>query len=222
MAYTFLDQQNFLSQLLGDPNTSSSDMWPAAQRITELNNGELAFARDAKDLREYATGTISGNQIELPADWLGTYQLIVDTYNITGSREISLEDWERYCTYSGSPPFYYVWEYSGTRYIKLIGSGTTYYLYYYKRPTTDLVNDSDTSKHREEYRKAPVYFAAADLLKQIGKHQESQLMMQYYMEYVQRADSDTQRSMITKNMATPDFGGDEITSTDIQGQGWRY
>lgn len=222
MAYLFSDQQNFLSTLLGDSNTSSESMWPISQRITELNQGELIFARDAKNLREYETGTVSSSQIAMPSDWLGTYELVVDNYNLTNMREISLQDLERYSTYAGTPPLYYFWEYSGIRYIKFIGSATTYKLYYWKRPTIALSADSDTSIHPEEYRKAPVYFAASELLKQIGKHQESQIMNQYYMEYVERANADVAKSFINKNYAKPDFGGMDISSTDIQGQGWRY
>lgn len=222
MAYTFLDQQNFLSSLLGDPNMSSSDMFPSDQRITELNNAELQFARDAKDLREYETGTVSSSQIAIPSDWLGTYVLIIDDKVVSNANEIALQDWERYYSYTGSPPKYYIWEYSGTRYIKLLGSATTYKIYYWKRPTTALSLDADVSLHPEEYRKGPVYFAAAELLKQIGKHQESQLMMGYYAEYVQRANTDVGKTFINKEYAQPDFGEGNISTTDTQGQGFRY
>jgi hypothetical protein len=224
MAYTFLDQQNFLSSLVGDPNTTTDDQWPLAQRKTELNNGELQFARDAKNLREYSTATISGSQIAMPSDWLGTYVLIIDDKTITNDREIAIQDWERYYNYTGTPPYYYYWEFSGTRYIKIIGSGTTYKLYYWKRPTTALSGDSDVSLHPEEYRKAPVYFAAAELLKQIGKHQEASLMSQYYQEYVIRANTDISKSFISKEYARPDLGDTSTSSTDVQGGGvqWRW
>lgn len=220
MSWTFGDSQDFLSQLLGDQNTSSDDMWPTNQRNRELNNGELQFARDAKNLREYATGTISGSQIEIPSDWIGTYNLIIDDKVITNAREISLFDWERYYNYTGTPPYYYYWEFSGTRYIKIIGSGTTYKLYYWKKPTTALSNSTDVSIHPEEYRKAPVYFAAAELMKQIGKHQESSLFYQSYQEYVLRADTDIGKSYIRKEYATPDIGDGESAATDRQGQGY--
>lgn len=222
MSYTFADQQNFLSLLLGDSNTSSDDMWPSTLRLTELNNGELQFARDAKNLREYATGTVSSSQIAVPSDWLGTYVLIIDDVVITNTNEIALQDWERYVNYSGTPPKYYFWEFSGTRYIKIIGTATTYKLYYWKRPTTALVNNTDVSLHPEEYRKAPVYFAAAELLKQIGKHQESQIMDGHYAEYVIRASTDISKSYVEKNYATPDVFGPDFPQTDVQGQGWRW
>lgn len=222
MAYVFSDQKNFLSTLIGDPNVSSEDMWPITQRLTELNNGELAFARDAKNLREYASGTIVSNQIAVPSDWLGTYVLIIDDKVISNAREIALQDWERYYNYAGSPPYYYFWEFSGTRYIKILGSGTTYNLYYWKRPTTALSADADVSIHPEEYRKAPVYFAAAELLRQIGKHQEAEIMMGHYGEYVLRANTDVGKTFINKEYATPDFGDGNNSIVDIQGQGYRY
>ena len=223
MSYTFLDQKNFLSTLLGDPNISSDDQWPQAQRETELNNGELAFSRDAKNLREYATGAIASSQIAVPSDWLRNFLLIIDDKVINANREIALSDWERYANYTGTPPYFYYWEFSGTRYIKLIGTGTTYELYYYKRPTTALSADSDVSLHPEEYRKAPVYFAASELLKQIGKHQEAEIMMNRYTEYVTRADTDVNKNIIDKNYASPDFGDADIQSTgDRQGQGYGW
>lgn len=222
MSYTFLDQQNFLSQLLGDSNTSSSDMWPTAQRLTELNNGELQFARDAKNLREYATGTVSGSQVAMPSDWLGTYVMIIDNVVVSNAFEIALQDWERYYNYTGTPPYYYYWEFSGTRYIKFLGSATTYKFYYWKRPTTVLVNDTDVSLHPEEYRKASVYFAASELLKQIGKHQEAEIMANHYVEYIQRASIDIGKSFIEKQYAQPDLLGFDFPQTDVQGQGWRW
>lgn len=222
MSYTFLDQQNFLSQLLGDPNDSSSDMWPSPQRLTELNNAELQFARDAKNLREYASGTIVASQIAMPADWLGTYVLIIDNKVISNSREVALQDWERFYNYTGTPPYYYFWEYSGTRYIKILGSATTYNIYYWKRPTVALVNNSDVSIHPEEYRKGPVYFAASELLKQIGKHQEASILFDTYTQYVDRANSDVGKSFINKEYAQPDFGIGNQSTSDRQGHGWNY
>lgn len=224
MSWTFLDSQNFLSQLLGDSNTSSEDMWPSTQRITELNNGELQFARDAKNLREYASGSVSSSQIAVPSDWLGTYALIIDgLYQLTGKGEISINQLDRYSSYSGIPPLYYFWEYSGTRYIKILGTASTYALYYWKRPTTVLVNNTDVSIHPEEYRKAPVYFACSELLKQIGKHQEAEIMFGHYTEYIQRAGIDIGKSFIEANYATPDLSGDVPPQSDVQGGGgWRW
>lgn len=221
MSYPFSSQQSFLSTLLGDSNTSSDDQWPATQRISELNNGELQFARDAKNLREYTTDTVASNQIAVPSDWLGTFVLIIDDKVVSNDREIALSDYGRYSDWAGTEPYYYFWEFSGTRYIKLIGNvnGLTYKLFYFKRPTTALSADSDVSLHPEEYRKAPVYFAACELLKQIGKHQEAALMYQYYQEYVVRANTDIGKTYINKEYARPDFGDSDTSTVDTQGQG---
>lgn len=223
MSWTFGDSQDFLSQLLGDPNISSDDMFPTSQRNRELNNGELQFARDAKNLREYATGSVSSNQIAVPSDWLGTHTLIIDNKVISNDREIAIQDWERYYNYTGSPPYYYFWEYSGTRYLKLLGSATTYNLYYWKRPTTALSNSTDVSLHPEEYRKAPAYFAACELMKQIGKHQEASLFYESYQEYILRANTDIGKSYINKEYARPDIGiTDTSVQQDIVGGGYQW
>ena len=223
MSWTFGDSQDFLSTLVGDSNVSTDDQWPTAQRNRELNNGELQFARDAKNLREYATGTITSSQIALPSDWLRTYVLIIDDFVINANREVAIQDWERYVNYAGSPPYFYFWEYSGTRYMKILGVGTTYELYYFKRPTTALSATTDVSLHPEEYRKGPVYFAASELLRQIGKHQEAEIMMQNYAQYVERANNDMAKTYIEKNYASPDFGDSDINqASDRQGQGYSH
>ncbi len=222
MSWTFGDSQDFLSQLVGDSNTSSDDQWPTNQRNRELNNAELQFARDSHNLREYATGTITGSQIAMPSDWLGTHVLIIDNKIISNAREIALQDWERYYNYAGSPPFYYFWEISGIRYIKILGIATTYNLYYWKRPIIALVNNTDISLHPEEYRKAPAYFAASELLKQVGKHQEAEIMFGHYTEYVTRANTDIAKTFINKEYAQPDFGEGNSSIVDTQGQGSLY
>lgn len=223
MSYTFSDQQSKLSFLLGDPNTSSEDMFPLATRKKELNRGELQFSLDAKNLREYASGTVASNEISIPSDWLETFLLIVGSYQITNNREVSLKDYERYSAFSGMPPYYYFWEFSGTRKIKFFGSATgqAYYLYYFKKPTTELSSDSDVSLHPEEYREGPVYYAASELLKSIGKHQESSIFRAYYDSLVQKAKEEVQRSYINKELAVPDLGNDyETYSTDISGRSY--
>jgi hypothetical protein len=222
MSYTFLDQQNFLSTLLGDINQTTDDMWPSTQRKKEINNGELQFSRDAKNLREYVTGTIVSSQIAVPVDWLSTYVLIIDDKVITNSREISIKDWDRYYNYTGTPPYYYFWQFNSTKYIKILGSGTTYKLYYFKKNTTALSDDTDTSVQPEEYRKASVYYAAGELLKQIGKHQEASIMEQKYAEYVLTANTEMGRTYIDKEYAQPDFGESNVSTTDMQGQGYQY
>jgi len=223
MAYTFEDQQNKLSSLLGDPNTTTDDQFPLAIRKKEINRGELQFAIDALDLREYATGTVASAQIAIPSDFIQTAFLVVSNYNISNDREISLADYQRYYNWNGTPPYFYFWEVSGTRYIQFIGTGVngeTYKLWYYKKPTTELSANADVSLHPEEYREGPVYYAAGQLLRQIGKEQEAQIYLAEYNSIVSRAKSITEKSMVNKEYAMPDFGDTDSSSTDIQGQGW--
>lgn len=223
MSYTFEDQQNKLSSLIGDPNTTTDDMFPLALRKKELNRGELQFSVDALDIREYATGTVASSQIAVPSDWIKTAYLIVGDYNISNKREISLADWERYYNWAGTPPYFYFWEISGTQYIKFIGSGidgSTYKLFYYKKPTTELSANSDTSLHREEYREGPVYYAAGQLLRQIGKEQEASIYFSEYNALVARAKAISEKASVDKEYAIPDFGETDQSTTDIQGHGW--
>jgi hypothetical protein len=227
MAYTFSDQQNKLSSLLGDPNTTSDDMFPVAQRQKELNRGEWQFAVDALDLKEYATGTISSMQIAVPSDFISIFVLIIVTTAsqivITMDNEISLKDWERYYLYQSNRPKYYIWDFSGTKYIKLLGSsqnGQTYYLYYFKKPTTELANSSDTSLHKEEYREAPCFYAAAQLMQQIGKYTQASQFMEQYQTHVNRAKEIVTREFIDVERSTPDFGVNPSVLTDVQGRGY--
>lgn len=226
MAYTFGDQQTKLSSLLGDSNVSTDDQFPTALRKKEINRGEWQFAADTKDLPEYATGTISSSQIAIPADWFETYVLIVNNVVISNDREISLKQYERYATYAGADPYYYYWEFSGVKYIKFLGSGIngqTYQLYYFKVPTTELSADSDVSLHQNEYREASVFYAASQLMQQIGKFTQAAQYREQYNYYVQRAIVNFGKKYIDQELARPDFGPfDGSTSTDRQGQGYVY
>jgi hypothetical protein len=223
MSYTFLDQQNKLSSLCGDPNSSTDDMFPLAIRKKELNRGELHFAVDSLDIREYATGTVASSKIDLPADWVANAYLIVDNVVITNDREISLADWEKYYNWAGTPPYFYIWEVSGTKSIFFIGSGvdgSTYKLFYYKKPTTELSGNTDISLHNDEYREAPVYYAAGQLLRQIGKEQEASIYLQTYDSLAQRAKAITDKSSVNKEYARPDMTGVIESGTDTQGSGY--
>jgi len=228
MSYTFENQQDKLSQLLGDSNTSTDDMFPLADRKKAINRGEINFARDSKLLKEYATGTVASMEIDVPSDWIETFQLIIDDKVITNKREIALSDWERYKDYAGDIPFYYFWEFSGTRKIKLVGgsgaiNGDTYKLYYFKKPTTELDADADVSLFPEEYREASVFYAAAQLLEQIGKTQLADRYRMMYGVYVQNAMADGEKHYINKEYPVPDFGEDDHASeVDIQGKGYQY
>lgn len=227
MAYTFLDQQNKLSSLLGDPNTTTDDMFPSAVRQKELNRGEWQFAVDARDLKEYTTSTISGMQIAVPADFVSMYALIIVTATtqivVSNNHEVSIKDWERYYLYASTRPYFYMWDFSGVKYMKLLGSpinGLTYNLYYFKKPTTELAGNSDVSLHREEFREAPAFYAAAQLMQQIGKYTQASQFMQQYQAHVDRAKDISLREFIDNERSTPDFGAVPNVTTDIQGRGY--
>lgn len=226
MSYVFSDQQDKLSSLLGDSNTSSQDMFPSTQRMKEINRGELNLAIDAKDLIAYATGTVSGDSITLPTDYVDVHILIVNGLVLTNDREISIEDYERYVTYNtlgGDTAYYYWTDASGNELINLVGtsaSGQTYKLYYFKKPTTELSADSDTSPHREEFREASVYYAASELMKQIGKAQQANDFRVVYEAYVQKADAWARSRYVKKNQAMPDIGPSGLISSDKQGRSY--
>lgn len=216
MSYVFSDQQSKLSQLLGDDNTGTTDQFPLAARKKEINRGEMQFCKDSHIVREKATGTISGGSITLPSDCLQIHVLIVNNYVITRDREISIEDYERYYNYAGAIPVYYISEESGVRYIKLIGSttGLTYSLYYFKKPSTELSSDSDTSILPEEYREASVYYAASELLRQIGNNEIANVYFQRYLQIVRDAQKYAEELYMSKKYARPDtnlvMGADDI------------
>lgn len=231
MAYTFEDQLNFLSSILGDSNTDSSSQWPIAQRKTELNHAEKQFARDTKCLLERTTSTVSSMEITVPTGWLETYALYITVgsmkYRIDNDREVSTKDLERWNDYGGSIPYYYYWVFDGTRKIKLLGAaaninGATYDLYYFEQPTTALDATSDVSILQEEYRQAPVYKAASSLLLQIGQYTRSSVMLQMYDRMVQQARAEVGRQYIDIDAPRPDFNLVDPAALDRQGQGWDY
>lgn len=225
MSYTFSDQLNKLSSLLGDPNSSSDDMFPLAQRKKEINRGELKLALDTMMLKEYATGTVASGEIDIPSDWIGTFKLIVGNYTITNDREISLADYERYYNYAGTPPYHYYWEFSGTRKIKFFGTvnGSTYLWWYFKKPTTELSDLTDTSLFPEEYREASVFYAAATLQNQIGKTEIGARYMNEYFSLANKGRIEAEKHFVDKKIPRPDFGeDDQLTIVDIQGRGYIY
>lgn len=229
MAYSFLDQQNKLSSLLGDPNTTTADMFPIAQRLKELNRGEWQFAVDAKDLHEYATGLVANNMVAVPSDYISIFVLIIITtvsqIVINANDEISLKDWERYYLYQSNRPKFYIWDFSGQKQINLLGqtqNGQTYKLYYFKKPTTELINNTDISLHREEYREGPCFYAAAQLLQQIGKYTQATQMIEQYQMHVDRAKDIEAREYIDADRSVPDFGGNPSVATDSEGRGYWY
>lgn len=226
ITYTFANQQSKLSELLGDSNTGTEDMFPLARRKFLLNQGEVQFARDSRIYKNYATGTVASSELEVPSDWLETYILIINNVVISNDKEISLSDWERYYADSEESPYFYYWEFSGTRKLKFVGStcnGQTYYIYYFARPTTLLDGDDDTSVFPLEYREAPVYWAAGELLQQIGKTELAVLYKNIYAQYVEKARQENEKHFVNKEYPRPDLGEPDVPSqTDRQGHGYSY
>lgn len=224
MSYAFSDQQGLLSIILGDSNTGADDAWPLATRKKYLNRGEMQFCKDSKLVREYVTGTVASSQIEFPSDMLDIYCLIVGNYVITKDREVSIKDYERYYNYSGTPPYYYISEESGTRYIKFFGSANdlTYKLYYFKKPSTELSSDSDTSIIPEEFREASVHYAAAQLLYQVGKNTIADMHMAIYNKLVRDGQDLAERLYMNKEYANPDMNIVGGTATDLVGGGFDF
>ncbi len=223
MSYTLGDQLDKLASLIGDPNDSADNMFPATQRTKEINRGELNLAIDAKDLIAYTTGTISGNSITLPSDYVDLYMIIInEIITLQSFNEISLEDYNRYSI--GGDPCWYLWtDASGNELMNIIGtsiSGDTYKLFYFKKPTTELSALTDTSLHREEFREGSVYYAASQLMLQIGKSQQSDNFNLRYQAMVQKADAWARSRYIRKNSAMPDLGPSGINATDIQGRSY--
>jgi len=225
MSYTFNDQLNKLASLLGDSNTDTDSQWPLADRKKEINRGEIRFTRDTKAIREYVTGTVASNEITIPTDWLETHVLIINDHEITNKEEIPISDIPRYVNWQGTPPKYYFWEVSGVRTLTLLGdvNGQTYQLWYFKKPSIELSEITDTSIIPEEYREASVYYAAGELLDQIGKHQIAAVHRNSYNGYVSKATEDTEKQIRVANATpTPDIGDDNETFSGVDRQGVSY
>lgn len=223
MSYVFSDAQAKLSSLLGDSNTGTTDQWPLATRKKELNRGEMQFHKDSKLVREKATGTISGTTLAMPSDLLDVVVLIVGNYVITRDREVGVEDYERWYNYGGDILMYYVSQVSGTVYFNFFGAsnGLAYILHYIKKPTTELSSDSDTSLLPEEYREGPVYYAASELLRQIGKNQIADNYFQRYLTMVRDAQQNAEDTFMSKKYARPDTNL-LLGASDIVGGGYDY
>lgn len=229
MAYTFDDQLNFLSNLLSDSDTDTSSQWPLAQRKTEINHAQIQFSRDTKLLMENVTGTASSKVITLPSDWLETFVLYVTVsgtkYKVTNDREISPKRLEEANVYAGDIPYYYYWTFSDTKKITLVGSSSlasaSYDLYYFKKPAV-LTDTTDVSDFAEEYRQAPVYKAASNLILQIGQYTRAQALLAFYDRLVAQGKSEVERQYVDWDAPRPDvLGMGQDNTTDRQGvQGW--
>lgn len=225
MSYSFLNQQEKLSVLLQDSNTGTDDAWPLAIRKKELNRGELQFAKDTKLYRNKATGTLDAtNKLAVPADWLETTCLIVNNYVLNTNREIAVQDYERFKDYSGEYPFFYMTQESGTRYFVFIGSVTSvaYTIHYIARPTTELDLDASTSVFPEEFREASVYYAAAQLLQQVGKSEYADRYLAIYTRLVRDGQVQADTLYMTKQYANVDVNANEGGTQDRQGYTFDY
>lgn len=224
--YQFIDSLNKLSSLIGDGNTTMDDMWPLSIRKKELNRGEWQLAHDSKDLLGYTTGTVDASlTVILPTDWIETYVFMIDNIVLGNNREIALADWYKYYTWSGNPPYYYFWpDAAGLLNINLIGAteGSLYKLYYFKKPTSELSVDTDLSLHQEEFRDSTAYYAASELLRQVGKNAQADEYRAIYEAGVVKADAWARKLYVNKNYASPDLGLNEPSSTDIQGVGYYW
>lgn len=224
MSMTFANQQTLLSVLLGDSNTGTDDAFPLATRKLFINRGEMQFARDTKLVREKATGTISGSSLAVPSDWLGTIALIVNNTVLNETLEVDIRDYDRWYASSSTRPAFYMSEESGSRYFKFLGSSTgqAYSLYYFKKPSTDLSGDSDTSIFPDEYREASVYWAASELLQQVGKNTIADKYAAKYNNYVREGQRRAEEMYLTKMYANPDINAIDLGEQDVAGYGYDF
>lgn len=225
MSFTFLDAQNKLSVLLQDSNTGTDDAWPLAIRKKELNRAEIQFAKDTKLIRNKAAGTLdSTKKLAVPSDWLETTCLIVNNYVLNRDRELAIQDYDRYYQYAGSYPFYYMTMESGVRYFVFVGAvdGVAYTLHYVAKPSTELDGDSDTSIIPEELREATQYYAAGQLMQQVGKSEYADRYLTIYTRFVSDGQKMAEQMYMSRQMANPDNNFIAASDSDFQGQGYDY
>ncbi len=225
MGMTFLDAQNKLSVLLQDSNTGADDAWPLAIRKTELNRAELQFCKDSKLIRNKATGTLDAtNKLALPSDFLEVVSLIVGNYVLNRDREISIADYDRFYQNSSTYPVYYISQESGTRYINFLGTvtGTAYIFHYIAKPSTALSGNTDESIIPDEFRDASPYYAAAQLLQQVGKSEYADRYLAIYTRLVRDGQAQAESLYMTKQYANPDVNSIDAGTTDQQGVGYDY
>lgn len=222
MSLTFAQQQAFLSVLLGDSNVGTDDAYPTATRKLMINRGELQFAKDSRFLRNTATGTISGTSLAVPSDFLSMVTLIVNSVNLETKNEVSIQEYEKYYSSGSAYPYYYMSEESGSRYFKFFGSsnGQTYKIYYIRKPTTALSADSDESLFPDEFREASVYWAASELLQQLGKNQISDKFAAKYNKYVREAQQYAEENYLNIMYPHPDFNYVDTGGVDVAGGGF--
>lgn len=224
MSFTFANQQTLLSILLGDSNTGTDDAYSLTTRKLMLNRGELQFCRDSECVREKATGTISGTQLAFPTGLLRVVALIVNGVNVWGDRQTSITEYERWNTSGSAYPAVYVTHESGTRYFNFWGSsnGQSYILHYVRKPTTDLSGDSDESIIPDEFREGPVYWAASELLQQVGKNSISDKYAAKYNGYVRAGKDYGDQIYLNLIYARPDVNMIDAGETDTVGNGYDF
>jgi len=224
---TFLDQQNKLSSLLGDSNTTTDDQWPLADRKFEINRGEVQFGRDSKIALKFATGTIASQALDLPSDWVETYKIAVSTGAagtktiLTDDREISLNDIERFQN-SGSDYYYFWVNASGTKQLIFVSDSSntkTYHFWYFGRVTTALEADGDTSIFPDEYREASTFYAASELLDQVGKTKLANRYRTKYQFLAEKAEAEYEKHYINKQPPRPDIESEHVFDSNTQGVG---
>jgi len=222
--FTFLEQLNLLSTLLGDSQTTAEDMFPIADRKMYINRGEMHFALDSKCLREYATGSVASQEITLPDNWLSNFMLVVNGKKCD-HLEVALQDYERYL--NSGDYHWYQWDISDVRKIMFLSSAvgtSTYKLWYFKKPLVALDSNTDVSIIPIEYREASVYWAGWQLLQQIGKIDLANQCMQVYASFVQSAMADTKEKYLNRVNPNVDVGdvGASASDIDVQGRGYTY
>lgn len=224
MSFTFSDQQTLLSVLLGDSNTGTDDAFPLAVRKLYINRGEIQFCKDSKCVWEKVTGTISGTQLAFPTGLLRPVALIVNGRDIWSTQQTSITQYERYNNSAVSYPLVYVTQESGTRYFNFWGasSGQAYTLHYIRKPTTALSSDSDESIAPDELREASVYWAAGELLQQVGKNTIADREKAVYQKFVRDGQEYVEAIFLDITFANPDVNQIDAGSTDIQGQGFDF
>lgn len=218
---TFLQQQSKLSRVIGDPNTSADDIFPLADRKAEINRGEVLFANTSRSLLRYATGTISSQTISLPSGFIAIHELVVNDENMTGLREMPLQNWERNID-SGENRYYFWANASGTREIKFIDSasdGLTYKLWYFSAPTSDLSGDSDESPFEDQYREASVYYAASEFMITIGKFQMAEYFRSRFFDMANEARLRTEELYLNSQRVYPDISDQPLYDKDKEGIG---
>ena len=66
--YDFSQLKDKLSELLGDSDTATDSQFPLTSRERAINEAEVAFSIDSKNLLEKATGTVASMEIDFPSD----------------------------------------------------------------------------------------------------------------------------------------------------------